>query len=112
LHYKANQRTDSDFWQHCRAMQVPESLQQKITAYEERGDLLHYPWEIFHPDSWLAIYSGFGIYPKIYNQNVDRLNTDYLRQSLAAMRKSIADAVAGLPTHQEFINAHCKVQPA
>lgn len=112
LHYKANQRNDTDFWRHCRTMQVPDSLQQKITAYQERGDLLHYPWEIFHPDSWLAIYSGFGIYPKIYNQNVDRLNTDYLRQSLATMRKSIADAVADLPTHQEFINEHCKVQPA
>jgi tryptophan halogenase len=48
----------------------------------------------------------------MYNQNVDHLNTDYLRESLAAMRKSIADAVAGLPTHQEFINEHCKVQPA
>lgn len=112
LHYKANQRTDTEFWQHCRSMQIPDSLQQKITAYQERGDLLHYPWEIFHPDSWLAIYSGFGVYPKMYNQNVDRLNNDYLRQSLAAMRKSIADAVAGLPTHQEFINEHCKVQPA
>ena len=112
LHYKANQRTDSDFWQHCRAMQLPDSLQQKISAYQERGDLLHYPWEIFHPDSWLAIYSGFGLYPNTYNHNVDRLNTDYLRQSLAAMRKSIADAVSGLPTHQEFINEHCKVQAA
>lgn len=112
LHYKANQRSDSEFWQHCRAMQVPDSLQQKIDAYHECGDLLHYSWEIFHPDSWLAIYSGFELHPKKYDPNVDRLNTDYLRQSLAAMRSSIADAVAGLPTHQEFINAHCKVQPA
>lgn len=112
LHYKANQRSDSEYWQHCRAMQVPDSLQQKIDAYQERGDLLHYSWEIFHPDSWLAIYSGFERYPKKYDPNVDRLNTDYLRQSLAAMRSSIVDAVAGLPTHQQFINAHCKVQPA
>lgn len=109
LHYKASHRDDSEFWRYCRAMSIPESLQQKIDAYRERGDLLHYPWEIFHPDSWLAIYSGFGFYPQQYNQNVDRLNVDYLQQSLASMRKSINDAVAGLPTHQEFINQHCKM---
>ena len=109
LHYKLNQRTDSEFWRYCQNMDIPDTLQQKISAYSERGDLLHYPWEIFHPDSWLAIYNGFNFYPNNYNKNVDRLNSDYLRQSLAAMRQSIMDAVAELPTHQEFINQYCKV---
>ncbi|WP_231591788.1 tryptophan halogenase family protein [Cellvibrio sp. pealriver] len=108
LHYKINQRTDSEFWQHCRTMSLPDTLQQKIDAYQERGELLHFPWEIFHPDSWLAIYSGFNICPKNYDKNVDRMNPEYLQQSLTAMRKSIADAVASVPTHREFINAFCK----
>ncbi|MEN0037201.1 MAG: tryptophan halogenase family protein [Cellvibrio sp.] len=109
LHYKASQRDDSEFWRYCSAMSVPESLQQKIDAYRERGDLLHYPWEIFHPDSWLAIYNGFEFYPKQYNENVDRLNVDYLKKSLEQMRTSISNAVVDLPTHQEFINQHCKM---
>jgi tryptophan halogenase len=109
LHYKASQRDDSEFWRYCRAMPVPESLQQKIDAYHEHGDLLHYPWEIFHPDSWLAIYNGFEFYPKQYNENVDQLNIDYLKKSMAQMRASISNAVADLPTHQEFINQHCKM---
>jgi tryptophan halogenase len=109
LHYKLTQRNDSEFWQHCRNMSVPNSLQQKMEAYQERGDLLHFPWEIFHPDSWLAIYSGFNRYPQQYDNNVNQLNPEYLQTSLAAMRKNIADAVSELPTHQEFINEHCKV---
>lgn len=108
LHYKANQRDDSEFWRYCRAMAVPDSLQQKMSAYREQGALLHYPWEIFHPDSWLAIYSGFNLYPARYDKNVDRLDVGYLQKSMAAMRESIAGAVMGLPGHQEFINAHCK----
>lgn len=103
LHYKLNQRDDSDFWRYCRNMNIPDSLRQKMLAYTERGDLLHYPQEIFHPDSWLAIYSGFQLYAKNYHKKVDLLNSDYLAQSLSAMRKSIANAVAGFPTHQEFI---------
>ena len=110
LHYKANQRTDSEFWRYCQAMAVPGSLQEKLDAYQERGELLHYPWEIFHPDSWLAIYNGFHSYPKTYDKNVDRLNGDYLHQSLAGMRKSIADAVAGVQSHSEFIAQYCKAE--
>lgn len=109
LHYKMNQRDDSEFWRYCRAMPVPKTLQQKINIYHEQGDLLHYAWEIFHPDSWLAIYSGFGFYPKQYHKNVDLLNTDYLKQSLAEMRTSINNAVMSLPGHQQFIDQHCKM---
>src|SRR5690606_29814363 len=108
LHYKANQRTDSEFWRHCHAMSVPDSLQKKIDAYLERGELLHYPWEIFHPDSWLAIYNGFSTYPKQYDKNVNRLNQEYLQRALLEMRTNIASAVSELPGHQEFINQHCK----
>ncbi|HSX51979.1 MAG TPA: tryptophan halogenase, partial [Cellvibrio sp.] len=81
-----------------------------LDAYQERGELLHYPWEIFHPDSWLAIYNGFHSYPKTYDKNVDRLNGDYLHQSLAGMRKSIADAVAGVQSHREFIAQYCNAE--
>lgn len=102
-HYKLNQRDDSEFWRYCRSMSIPDSLQQKITAYYERGDLLHYPHEIFHPDSWLAIYSGFNFYPERFNKKVERVNPKYLQQSLAVMRQSIADAVASFPSHKEFI---------
>ena len=108
LHYKANQRTDSEFWRYCRTMEIPDTLEQKMEAYKERGELLHFPWEIFHPDSWLAIYNGFHSYPKVYDKNVDRMNPDYLQKSLMAIRKSIADAVSDLPSHQEFINEYCK----
>ena len=103
VHYKLNQRDDSEFWRYCRNISVPDSLQQKITAYHERGDLLHYPYEIFHPDSWLAIYSGFGFYPQNYHKNVERLNPKYLQQSLALMRQSIADAVADFPSLNDFM---------
>ncbi|HEY0892586.1 MAG TPA: tryptophan halogenase family protein [Cellvibrio sp.] len=103
LHYKLNQRDDTEFWRYCRAMTVPDSLQEKIQAWHERGDLLHCPQEIFHPDSWLAIYNGFGCYPRQYDNRVDRLDPAYLQQSFAAMRKSIADTVASFPAHPAFI---------
>ena len=100
LHYKANQRNDSEFWRHCRNMPVPDPLQQKIDAYREHGELLRYPWEIFHPDAWLALFNGFTIYPKQYDKNVNRLDTGYLQRSLSEMRNNIAQAVSELSSHQ------------
>lgn len=107
LHYKASQRDDSEFWRYCRGIAVPDSLQEKMEAYLEQGDLLHYPWEIFHPDSWLAIYAGFDLYPKKYDIRVDRMDNDYLNKSLFLMRTSIENAIKALPSHQEFIKENC-----
>lgn len=103
LHYKLNGRTDSDFWRECRERPVPEALARKIDAYRQQGELIRYPIEIFGPASWLAIFSGFGVYPEHYHPAVDKLGAGYLQQALGAMRESIADAVADAPTHEEYL---------
>lgn len=33
LHYKATQRDDSNFWNYCRNMEIPQSLSDKIKLY-------------------------------------------------------------------------------
>ena len=33
LHYNATQRDDSDFWNHCRTMDVPDSLKHKTELF-------------------------------------------------------------------------------
>ena len=109
LHYKANQRHGEPLWDQCRTTAVPEPLQNKIDAFVTRGELIRYPIEIFGPPSWLAIYHGFGILPQTYDSRVDQLDENYLKQSLAEMRKSIQRAVNSVPTHKEFIAANCSV---
>ncbi|OYW78702.1 MAG: tryptophan halogenase, partial [Asticcacaulis sp. 32-58-5] len=39
LHYKATLRDDSDFWNHCRTMAIPDSLAHKIDYFREHGRL-------------------------------------------------------------------------
>jgi tryptophan halogenase len=103
LHYKANQRDDNDFWVQCRALVLPDTLQQKIDAYLARGEMLHYSWEMFHPDSWLAIYSGFQWLPQKYDARVDNVELDYIKRSLADMRKSVASAVEAIAPYEQFM---------
>jgi tryptophan halogenase len=37
LHYKATERDDTPFWQYCRTMEVPPTLQHKIDLYRSNG---------------------------------------------------------------------------
>src|SRR5690606_13802193 len=39
LHYKVTQRDDSEFWNFCRNMEIPDSLHQKIELYRSSSRL-------------------------------------------------------------------------
>lgn len=103
LHYKATGRDDSALWRECRNMAIPETLEHKIQLFIARGHFLKYRWEIFQPASWLALYSGFGIFPQTYDPAADNLNIDYLQGSLTKMRESVYNAAMAAPSHGDFI---------
>ena len=104
LHYKASKREDSEFWRECSAMDVPETLQKKIDLFKARGYFLRYRWEMFHPASWLAIYTGFDILPEGYDPAVDGFETEHLSNSLAAMKATLQRVVKETPSHQAFLD--------
>ncbi|MDP5211538.1 tryptophan 7-halogenase [Pseudoalteromonas tunicata] len=103
LHYKLNQRSEP-LWQHCQAMAIPASLQAKIDAFCDNGSLERLPWEMFGPDSWLAIFDGFSCYPTQFDVRVNKLDVDYLRRSFKLMAQGIAQAVADAPTHNTYLS--------
>lgn len=104
LHYKSSAREDTQFWRECRAMDIPDTLQKKIDLFKARGYFLRYRWEMFHPASWLAIYTGFDILPENYDPGVDSFETRYIVESLAAMKASLQKVVNETPSHQDFLD--------
>ena len=108
LHYKANRRTDTDFWRHCREMSVPDTLQRKLDLFQARGHFVRYRWEMFQPASWLAIYAGFDLMPQTCDPSVEGLDTASLAGALAEMRKAVAGAVEAAPTHADFIEHNAR----
>jgi tryptophan halogenase len=84
---------------------VPDTLEKKLELFRKRGYFLRYRWEMFHPASWLAIYTGFDILPESYDPAVDSFPADYVSKSLAEMKASIRRAVDEAPGHQDFIDS-------
>lgn len=108
LHYHATQRDDSPFWHHCRDMAIPDSLAHRIdlfrqTAYAYQGD-----GDLFRVDSWTQVMLGQRIMPMTYHPAARVLSEQDLAKYLAEFRESIAQTVARMPVHQDFVNQYCK----
>ncbi len=58
LHYKVTERRDSPFWRQCAAMDIPDSLAQKIGLFRETGRVFRRNDELFAENSWIQVMLG------------------------------------------------------
>lgn len=107
LHYHATERDDSDFWNYVRTMDVPGSLEEKLTLFRERGIVMKYRDGLFLHPSWIAVYVGQRVVPRRWDPRVDALAEDQAAASLARLKRHISDTVAGLQTHREALASYC-----
>ena len=108
LHYKAMQRDDSEFWKQCGAMEIPDSLTEKIAQFQNKGRIFFAEGvELFPKQSWIAVMLGQNIAPDDYEPVVDGLDEDKVSHALEQMRKAMLDTANRLPLHGEFIRQCC-----
>jgi tryptophan halogenase len=110
LHYKATERNDTPFWDHCRTMEVPETLRHKIDLFRHSGRLLRHEDELFTETNWLAVLVGQNVIPETYDPLVDGLDIDAVRQTLHRISAIIRQAAHTMPGHREFIQHTCAAQ--
>jgi tryptophan 7-halogenase len=108
LHYCATERDDTPFWRKCRDMILPDSLQARIELFRTNGVLREGLDELFRAVSWHSVLEGMGIHPATYHPLVDRIDEAWLFEGMDKVRAQLRQVVATLPTHQEFIDAHCR----
>jgi len=111
LHYKATDRTDSDFWNHVRAMDVPETLQRKIDLFRAKGRVFREGYELFGTTSWVAVMLGQHIVPEDYEPPVDALDESRVAAALDEMRLAYLRTAEAMPTHADFIAATAAAPP-
>jgi tryptophan halogenase len=107
LHYKVTRRDDSAFWNHCRTMDVPDSLARKIELWRAKGRVFREGRELFGTASWAAVMFGQGLVPEDYEPAADALDPDMIADAMDKMRLSYARMAEHMPTHGEFIARSC-----
>ncbi|WP_235530464.1 tryptophan 7-halogenase [Sphingomonas sp. Leaf62] len=88
---------DGPYWQAATAEPVPEKLARKLTMFADRGVLVAYDLEPFHPEDWTILHLGLGSRPRRHDRLADRADPGRVRQYLSTMERDIEQAVAKLP---------------
>lgn len=110
LHYHVTQREDTAFWRYCREMSVPESLAQRIALFRDHAQAYQGDNELFRVDSWVQVMLGQGLLPRHYHPMAKAMQAEQLRQFLQNLQGGIANTVASLPTHKNFVQQYCNAQ--
>lgn len=111
LHYKASERDDSELWRYCAAMPIPDSLQYKIDHFRSHGMLVSDERELFANPSWIAVYLGQGIVPERAPTLAAMRGGVPVGERLTQIGRAMAEAVAAMPSHGDFIARHCAAPP-
>lgn len=110
LHYHQNQRTDSDFWQQCRTMSLPQSLLERINTFADSGYLFRRNEELFDENAWTQVLIGQGLIPNNYHPLADDLSNEKLDQFLASLRAQTLKFSTTLTDHTQYIKKYCQKQ--
>jgi tryptophan halogenase len=99
LHYKLNGRSDP-FWTHVREMGIPATLEEKIAAFCDAGDIKIAEQESFKEDSWVSMFYGFGLKPSSLDTSVDPAK---IQSIMNKMKSAIEKGCQLAIPHAEFI---------
>ena len=83
-------------------------LRHRIEMFRETAYAWQADAELFRVDSWTQVMLGQGIRPKTYHPAARMLADPDLTKFLADYRASIAQTVARMPVHQDYVNQYCK----
>ena len=111
LHYHVTERHDSDFWRHCRTMDIPDSLKERVALWQENARAYQLPHELFRLDSWVAVLLGQRVMPRGYHRLAEMMPPQQLGDELGRMRREIAQLVDEMPSHPDFLKAYCPADP-
>jgi tryptophan halogenase len=107
LHYVANQKVGSPFWDHVRTMELPDTLNEKLALWRNHGRVFRVEDELFGESSWVAVLDGQGVQPRGYDPLADAMPAERLHALLPKIRAAVARGAEAMPRHEDFIAEHC-----
>ena len=106
LHYKLNRREDSAFWKERAAMDIPDTLKQRMDLFVSNAIAYQDDKDLFRVASWVQVMRGQGVESEAYH-HMGRLVADgQLETALANLKQDIDRAVEKMPKHAEFLRQY------
>jgi len=105
LHYCATEREDTAFWNHCRTMELPDSLSYKMELFRERGYVVNYREGMFLEPSWIAVYLGQNVVPRGFDPLSEAVPAPRLQAEMSRMGEACRAAAERMPPHRDFLRS-------
>ena len=106
VHYNRTDR-EGEFWRHCRNIDLPDSLKERLELFRSYGRIVVERDELFTVQSWLYLLIGQEVQPLGYDPLADRLTQQSAQRALDEIRGVVARCATTMPSHEEFIARHC-----
>ena len=103
LHYHATTRDDSEFWNHVRTMEVPDSLKGKLDLWRNAGRVETYSDGLFYDASWIAVYLGQGMVPERHDARTSLADPARVAAAMKRLRQGIGEGVAQMAGHRDYL---------
>ncbi len=107
LHYNATSRDDSEFWNYCRTMDVPDTLKEKTDIFRLNGQVFREEDELFTESSWTAVMMGQGVTMGGHNPMADSLDSANTKKEFDEIEASIRWLVQKMPEHSDYLKRYC-----
>ncbi|MDC7675593.1 tryptophan halogenase family protein [Asticcacaulis machinosus] len=111
LHYKTMTEATSPFWAACRAMEIPESLRNKIELFKANGRIFRNEADLFTLDSWVSVFLGQGTVPQGYDPLVNIMDFNDVQSFMTKIKVGFQSAASSLSLHRRFIEQNCAFMP-
>jgi tryptophan halogenase len=109
LHYHLTERNDTEFWNRCRTMHIPDSLKHRMELFRETGTVYKLQDDVFAENSWVQVMMGQGLIPEAYHPIVDQMSGPELSQFLAKNMEKVEQGMSQLPDHTAFIRRYAQL---
>jgi tryptophan halogenase len=106
FHYFANERAEP-FWQHCRNIAIPESLERRVALFREGGRFLRNEGELFPAASWVAVMLGQNVVPRAFEPLIAHVPGAEIDSKLELLRRAMHEYADRLPAHEEALRTYC-----
>ncbi len=108
LHYKVTNRQDTPFWRHCKDLDIPDSLADRIQLFKDTARVFRVREDLFKENSWIQVMLGQGIMPEQFHQVTNVMSDEELTRFMQGIKTRVDNTVAKLPKHQAYVNQYCK----
>ena len=107
LHYHLAGR-EGAMWDRCRETPPPDTLAEKIELFRARGEVGLLEDESFREDSWTAVFTGLGAWPKQASPLVCIDDLGSVDRQARQFAQLIARAAAALPDHSTTFTGYTR----